>query len=53
MPQLGRITLPLTHTAYFRLNVPVAVAASASLQEKEKNAINVAARKYRIRLPDN
>jgi len=32
------------------LNVPVAVAASASLQAKEKNAVNVVARKYRIRI---
>jgi hypothetical protein len=32
------------------LNVPVAVAASASLQAKEKNAVNADARKYRIRI---
>jgi hypothetical protein len=32
------------------LNVPVAVAASASLQAKEKNAVNAVARKHRIRV---
>jgi len=32
------------------LNVPVAVAASTSLQAKEKNAVNAVARKHRIRI---
>jgi hypothetical protein len=32
------------------LNVPVAVAASAPLQAKEKNAVNAVARKHRIRI---
>jgi|GEM_PF-5613359 len=38
-----------SHTAYLRLNDPVAVAASASLQGK--HAINVAPRKHRILTP--
>ena len=32
------------------LNVPVAVAASVSLQTKEKNAVKAVARKHRVRI---
>jgi hypothetical protein len=42
--QVGAITT-------WTLNVPVAVVASAPLHAKEQNAINAAAKKYRIRMP--